>query len=173
MEKNLSWSGRLNRSAMLAKRLLQMPAAAAPTASTAQFQGNGTVITGPPRAMRSDRSVRVITRYRSITGIYTLSFLTPNDPSRWNDAELRQNAARLGRACHHPLTGTIDSTLSTYVQSIQVALGKGDGTFSAPTTVSGPDIMAASVGYYGSVVVADMNGDGIPDIVALGPIRFL
>jgi hypothetical protein len=62
-------------------------------------------------------------------------------------------------------TPTIDQTLSTYVASIQVALGKGDGTFSTPTTVAGPNIMTA---LSNSVVVADMNGDGKPDIVALG-----
>jgi hypothetical protein len=65
---------------------------------------------------------------------------------------------------------TIDQTLSTFVATIQVALGKGDGTFSTPTTVAGPDIMIQSFTDVvpASIAVADMNGDGIPDIVALG-----
>jgi len=61
---------------------------------------------------------------------------------------------------------TIDGTLSTYVATIQVALGNGDGTFAAPTTVAGPAIMVDETG--GTVLAADMNNDGIPDIVALG-----
>jgi hypothetical protein len=65
---------------------------------------------------------------------------------------------------------TIDGTLSTYVSSIQVALGKGDGTFSTPTTVTGPDLMVQSFTDVvpASIAVGDMNGDGIPDIIALG-----
>jgi FG-GAP-like repeat len=67
-------------------------------------------------------------------------------------------------------SSTIDFTLSTYVSTIQVALGKGDGTFSTPTNVAGPDIMIQSFTDVvpASIAVADMNGDGIPDIVALG-----
>jgi FG-GAP-like repeat len=67
-------------------------------------------------------------------------------------------------------TSVIDTTLSTAVANIQVALGKGDGTFSTPATVAGPDIMVQSFTDVipASIAVADMNGDGIPDIVALG-----
>jgi hypothetical protein len=65
---------------------------------------------------------------------------------------------------------TIDQTLSTYVASIQVALGKGDGTFATPATVAGPDIMVQSFTDVipATIAVGDMNGDGIPDIIALG-----
>jgi len=65
---------------------------------------------------------------------------------------------------------TIDTTLSTFVASIQVALGKGDGTFSTPATVTGPDIMVQSFTDVipATIAVGDMNGDGIPDIIALG-----
>lgn len=67
-------------------------------------------------------------------------------------------------------SATIDFTLSTYVSTIQVALGRGDGTFSTPANVAGPDIMSQSFTDVvpASIAVADMNGDGIPDIVALG-----
>jgi FG-GAP-like repeat len=65
---------------------------------------------------------------------------------------------------------TIDETLSTYVSTIQVALGKGDGTFSTPATVAGPNLMVQSFTDMvpASIAVGDMNGDGIPDIIALG-----
>jgi len=65
---------------------------------------------------------------------------------------------------------TIDFTLSTYVSTIQVALGNGNGTFSSPTTVAGPGIMVQSFTDQvpASIEVGDMNGDGIPDLIALG-----
>jgi len=67
-------------------------------------------------------------------------------------------------------SSTIDFTLSTYVSTIQVALGNGNGTFSTPTTVTGPGIMVQSFTDEApaSIAVGDMNGDGIPDLIALG-----
>ena len=54
--------------------------------------------------------------------------------------------------------------------TLQVALGNGDGTFRAPTAVPLNDVMEGSLlfGAKYPVVVADMNGDGVPDLVALG-----
>ncbi|MCE9658527.1 MAG: VCBS repeat-containing protein [Burkholderiales bacterium] len=67
-------------------------------------------------------------------------------------------------------TSTIDRTLSAPVSNVQVALGRGDGTFAAPATVAGPEIMTR---YYADtqpvpLVVADMNGDGTLDMAILG-----
>lgn len=67
-------------------------------------------------------------------------------------------------------SATIDSNLSTYVATIQVALGVGDGTFAAKADVTGPAIMVAPFqnGSTATIAVSDMDGDGTPDIVALG-----
>ena len=67
-------------------------------------------------------------------------------------------------------TSSIDQTLGGYVTKVQVALGNGDGTFGAPTDVAGPDLVVVSIGPGQSspVALADMNGDGIPDLVILG-----
>jgi len=48
--------------------------------------------------------------------------------------------------------------------AVQVLLGNGNGTFAGPVTYTTPPIFA------GAVVLADFNGDGNQDIVAIGPI---
>jgi hypothetical protein len=63
-------------------------------------------------------------------------------------------------------TGTSPATYT-----VQVALGNGDGTFRAPTAVTTNDVVDGSPTYatqYVPLIVADMNGDGVPDIVSLG-----
>ena len=67
-------------------------------------------------------------------------------------------------------TSTRDATLGTLRANVQVALGAGDGTFATPVTVNGPEIVGR---FYrepqpAAIVVADMNGDGIVDLVMLG-----
>ena len=67
-------------------------------------------------------------------------------------------------------TPETDTSQFFYLSDIQVAVGQGDGSFSLPTTVAGPDIMQQ--GYTDAVPapikVADMNADGTPDMIALG-----
>ena len=67
-------------------------------------------------------------------------------------------------------TTTIDSNLSGYRGNVQVALGRGDGSFSAPVTVAGPDILVVLSGTASPLplVVTDVNGDGVPDLAILG-----
>lgn len=62
------------------------------------------------------------------------------------------------------------SGLSQNAQSftLQVYLGTGTGTFNAPTTVSGVTPGGVFLSY-APLVLADMNRDGVPDLVALQP----
>ena len=66
-------------------------------------------------------------------------------------------------------TSTV-SNASGMVTKLQVALGAGDGTFTTPADVTGPDQIARFAGdtVPAPVVVADMDGDGVPDLVVLG-----
>jgi len=57
----------------------------------------------------------------------------------------------------------IDTTGATFIFGTSVALGNGDGTFQAPVTsvVNNPQTNASTY----MTLVADVNGDGIPDLV--------
>jgi hypothetical protein len=66
---------------------------------------------------------------------------------------------------------TVNATLNQYPYDLQVALGDGKGGFSTPTTVASADLLLTGLLYgtqYAPVVVADMNGDGNPDLIVLG-----
>ena len=67
-------------------------------------------------------------------------------------------------------TGAIDASTNTYVYSLQMYLGNGDGTFgSALTPAVADNLNLPPAGEEtGQIVVADMNGDGKPDLVTLG-----
>jgi hypothetical protein len=49
--------------------------------------------------------------------------------------------------------------------SYSLALGNGDGTFKAPSTIVTNDV---NFFYTTPLAIADMNGDGIPDVVTIG-----
>jgi hypothetical protein len=61
--------------------------------------------------------------------------------------------------------GTFNPTTGTFDYAVDVLLGNGDGTFGPPQTFA--------VGSYHptSVAVADVNGDGKPDLVVFGDSR--
>ena len=53
----------------------------------------------------------------------------------------------------------------------EMLLGKGDGTFGAPTNMpANPSVSGGIVSPFSQVAVADMNGDGHMDIIALSSI---
>lgn len=57
------------------------------------------------------------------------------------------------------IIGTEDCSTQT-IGSLEVLFGNGNGTFQAPTTVTIPTGFLPS-----SIAVADINGDGVPDLV--------
>jgi hypothetical protein len=59
--------------------------------------------------------------------------------------------------------GKVDAAVSLIGGHVAVFLGNGDGTFRAPATYS----LDASQDQTGSLTIADMNGDGAPDIVVV------
>jgi hypothetical protein len=64
--------------------------------------------------------------------------------------------------------GKLDIALNTTpsgssVNDIQVLLGNGDGTFKSPSTV----LTTGGAGLESGLAAGDLNGDGIPDLVAL------
>lgn len=65
---------------------------------------------------------------------------------------------------------TVMQSASTYTYPLSLYLGKGDGTFGAAASVPVADNFAEPA--FGSVlaevVLADMNGDGKPDLISLG-----
>ncbi|MCB1762910.1 MAG: VCBS repeat-containing protein [Gammaproteobacteria bacterium] len=67
------------------------------------------------------------------------------------------------------LTQTPTVVSSEYVAEIQVAMGVGDGTFTLPVTVPGPEVMRQTyTDVLPPIKVADMDGDAIPDLIVLG-----
>ena len=67
-------------------------------------------------------------------------------------------------------TGAIDSSTNTYVYSLQMYLGNGDGTFGSALTpaVADNSNLPPAGEEVGQIAVADMNGDGKPDLITLG-----
>jgi len=59
--------------------------------------------------------------------------------------------------------GALDLAVTLNNGPLLVLLGRGDGTFQTPTTYS---YTATS---FDRLVVADLNGDGIPDLIGTGP----
>jgi hypothetical protein len=65
-------------------------------------------------------------------------------------------------------TATLDHEVGGYAATLQVALNNGDGTFATPVDMPGPDVLPTGFDAPVPLVLADMNGDGIPDLVVLG-----
>jgi hypothetical protein len=67
-------------------------------------------------------------------------------------------------------TGALDSSTDLYTYSLQMYLGNGDGTFGSALTPPVADNFNPPVAgeQTGQIVLADMNGDGKPDLVTLG-----
>ena len=67
-------------------------------------------------------------------------------------------------------SGALNSSTDLYTYSLQLYLGNGDGTFGSALTPPVADNFnqPSFGGVLGQIVIADMNGDGKPDLVTLG-----
>lgn len=67
-------------------------------------------------------------------------------------------------------TPTTANLVGGFVSKLQVAPGAGNGSFATPVDVGGPELIARFGGDSrpAALVLADMNADGVPDLVALG-----
>ena len=67
-------------------------------------------------------------------------------------------------------SGALNSSTDLFTYSLQLYLGNGDGTFGSALTPPVADNFnqPSFGGVLGQIVIADMNGDGKPDLVTLG-----
>lgn len=67
-------------------------------------------------------------------------------------------------------SGALDPSTDMYAYSLQLYLGNGDGTFGSALTPPVADNFNVPLEgqSLGQIVIADMNGDGKPDLVTLG-----
>lgn len=75
----------------------------------------------------------------------------------WSSTSIPQEIA----AADFNHDGKLDLVVSLNPNGIAVMLGNGDGTFQAPVTYATDELPTG-------LTVADLNGDGVPDVVATG-----
>ena len=124
-----------------------------------QYLGRRNTRSGPGRGIRvTERAWRIHRRFPSCTFASPKTYASGTPATHFAVLDLNHD-------------GNLDIAMASLDQMVTVLLGKGDGTFGSPTKYSVGSGPGGGSGQ--GIAIADVNGDGNPDIVAGGSVGIL